>query len=239
MVIAGSLATIRQGHDFRAGLDEDRTYVEYGEKCVGDRQSKFVRSGEFVENTRMLSRNKRPATKLTILNSHVADIMALAECLLLSGPGVRSGFRLCKDCCCRQGLAATKQRELRPMAQMKSSKSKKRDVMVSSSPGREPDNSRASVAGASWTFLTNHTHVLILLARNPSIVLRAVAIQVGITERAVQRIIADLEEGGIIEREKVGRQNHYRIMPDQPLRHPVEAHRSIGDLLSLLSEEEE
>jgi predicted transcriptional regulator len=90
-------------------------------------------------------------------------------------------------------------------------------------------------AGVHWTFLTNHGHVLVLLARNPSVVLREVALQVGITERAVQRIIADLEACGIIDREKIGRQNHYRIRPDQPLRHPNESHRSIGQLLALIN----
>jgi DNA-binding transcriptional ArsR family regulator len=87
---------------------------------------------------------------------------------------------------------------------------------------------------ARWTFLTNHSHVLILLARNPSMVLREVAKLVGITERAVQRIIADLEEGGVIERERVGRQNRYRILSERPLRHPIEAHRTIGDLIRLI-----
>lgn len=87
-----------------------------------------------------------------------------------------------------------------------------------------------------WTFLTNHSHVLVLLSRNPSMVLRQVALQVGITERAVQRIISDLETGGIIEREKIGRQNHYRIQHHQSLRHPIEAHRTIGDLLALVNE---
>jgi predicted HTH transcriptional regulator len=91
--------------------------------------------------------------------------------------------------------------------------------------------SRAEPVTARWTFLTNHAHVLILLARNPSMVLREVATLVGITERAVQRIIADLEEESIIEREKVGRQNHYRILADRPLRHPIECHRSVADLL--------
>jgi DNA-binding MarR family transcriptional regulator len=76
--------------------------------------------------------------------------------------------------------------------------------------------------------------VLILLSKNPSLVLREVAVQVGITERAVQRIIADLERDGFIEREKVGRQNSYRLRPKQPLRHPIEAHRSIGDLIDLI-----
>ena len=93
----------------------------------------------------------------------------------------------------------------------------------------------SELAGAHWTFLTNHGHVLVLLSRNPSLVLREVALRVGITERAVQRIIADLEASGFIEREKIGRQNHYRIRADKPLRHPNEAHRTIGELLGLIN----
>ena len=89
--------------------------------------------------------------------------------------------------------------------------------------------------GAQWTFLTNHSHVLVLLARNPSMVLREVAQQVGVTERAVQRIIADLEAADIVVREKLGRQNHYQIRANHALRHPVESHRTIGDLLALLN----
>lgn len=91
--------------------------------------------------------------------------------------------------------------------------------------------------GTRWTFLTNHTHVLVVLHNNPDIVLREVALRVGITERAVQRIIQDLEVGGFIERERVGRRNRYVVMVDEPLRHPIEAHRNIGDLLSLVKEE--
>lgn len=87
-----------------------------------------------------------------------------------------------------------------------------------------------------WTFLSNHAHVLIILDRDPEIVLREVAIRVGITERAVQRIIHELEEEGFLERKKVGRQNRYRVLRKKPLRHPVESHRSIGDLLDLMSE---
>lgn len=90
-------------------------------------------------------------------------------------------------------------------------------------------------AGSKWTFLTNHAHVLILLAQDSSMVLREVAVRIGITERAVQRIIADLEEGGFIEREKVGRQNQYHISVKQPLRHPIESHRTIGDLLHMIT----
>lgn len=101
---------------------------------------------------------------------------------------------------------------------------------------KKPDVEANSEHGGRWTFLTNHAHVLLLLARHPSMVLREVATLVKITERAVQRIIADLEEGGFIEREKVGRQNHYRIIPDRKLRHPVEQHRTIGDLLRMINE---
>ena len=92
-------------------------------------------------------------------------------------------------------------------------------------------------SGNRWTFLTNHAHVLIVLHREPSIVLREVALKVGITESAVQRIIQDLEEEGFIQREKIGRQNHYEVLTDQPLRHPIEKHKTIGDLLHLVSEE--
>lgn len=85
-----------------------------------------------------------------------------------------------------------------------------------------------------WTFLSNHTHVLVCLAENPSCRLRDVAYRVGITERAVQRIVAELVEGGYLTRTRQGRGNRYRIHRNQPLRHPVEMHRSVGDLLDSL-----
>jgi hypothetical protein len=86
-----------------------------------------------------------------------------------------------------------------------------------------------------WKFLTNHSHVLVLLSRDSSLVLREVAWQVGITERAVQRILADLEADGFIVREKIGRRNQYRILMNQPLRHPIESHCAIGDLIALIN----
>jgi DNA-binding transcriptional ArsR family regulator len=104
-----------------------------------------------------------------------------------------------------------------------------------------PNNGRSATYDAAadsvhrWTFLTNHSHVLILLSERPELVLREVALAVGITERAVQRIVQELEEEGFIEREKVGRRNYYRVLKDQPLRHPLESHRTIGDLLKLIS----
>jgi predicted transcriptional regulator len=88
----------------------------------------------------------------------------------------------------------------------------------------------------SWTFLTNHAHVLIVLYAEPGQVLREVANRVGITERAVQRIVQDLEEEGFIRREKVGRRNQYEVLLDKPLRHPIESHRRIGDLITLITD---
>ncbi len=87
-----------------------------------------------------------------------------------------------------------------------------------------------------WTFFTNHGHVLICLARNPEQSLREVALVVGITERAVQRIVADLEAAGCLRRERAGRRNSYRIHARTTLRHPLESHRSIGELLNFIGE---
>ena len=86
-----------------------------------------------------------------------------------------------------------------------------------------------------WTFLTNHTHVLLCLYRNPEITLREVAVLVGITERMVQKIVAELVEAEFMEVTKIGRRNTYRITVDKKLRHPLESHRSIGDMLENLS----
>lgn len=85
-----------------------------------------------------------------------------------------------------------------------------------------------------WTFLSNHAHVLLLIARDPATKLRDVATQVGITERAVQRIVADLEAAAYLERERTGRRNHYRVHPELPLRHPIESHTEVGALLRLI-----
>jgi len=85
-----------------------------------------------------------------------------------------------------------------------------------------------------WNFFTNHAHVLICLARNAQQPLREVALAVGITERAVQRIVTELEEAGFLERKRIGRQNTYIIHNEGRLRHPMEAHRVIGDLLDVV-----
>lgn len=85
-----------------------------------------------------------------------------------------------------------------------------------------------------WTFLSNHAHVLVCLATNPDARLRDVAAEVGITERAVQGIVGDLESAAVIVRERQGRRNTYRLNLDAPLRHPLEAHRSIRSLLAMV-----
>ncbi len=87
---------------------------------------------------------------------------------------------------------------------------------------------------STWTFFSNHTHVIACLARDPDMVLREVSNEVGITERAVQRIVQELVEAGAIKREKFGRQNHYVINRKFKLRHRVEKHRTIGELLDFI-----
>ncbi len=84
-----------------------------------------------------------------------------------------------------------------------------------------------------WTFLTNHGHVLICLHRDPRMRIRDIADEVGITDRAVQAILLDLEDGGYLTKEKVGRRNEYRVHPDLAFRHPSEAMRPIGELLRI------
>lgn len=85
----------------------------------------------------------------------------------------------------------------------------------------------------TWTFLTNHARVLIAIAEAPGIRLRDVATRIGITERAAQRIVAELETAGYLSHEKAGRRNRYRLRSDAHLRHPLERDIEIGELLDL------
>ena len=94
----------------------------------------------------------------------------------------------------------------------------------------KPQQSSAKNHG-SWTFLSNHAHVLVCIARNPNSRVRDIAEAVGITERAVQRIIAELEEAGFVSHERHGRRNRYTIDPDREMRHELEAGVSIRALL--------
>jgi predicted transcriptional regulator len=88
---------------------------------------------------------------------------------------------------------------------------------------------------SEWTFLTNHAHVLLCVVQDPEIRLRDVAERVGITERAVQRIVTELEESGYITRQRSGRRNMYVVHGNLPLRHRIEAHTCIGDLIALIA----
>jgi predicted transcriptional regulator len=85
-----------------------------------------------------------------------------------------------------------------------------------------------------WTFLTNHAHVLLCIAQNPQVRMRDVAARVGITERAVQRIVADLAAAGYLRRIRRGRRNEYEIRSGLPLRHAIERHRSVAALIELV-----
>jgi predicted transcriptional regulator len=93
----------------------------------------------------------------------------------------------------------------------------------------------ARIEPMEWTFLTNYAHVLVCLIQDPSMRLRDVANRVGITERAVQRIVHDLQDGNYIEVIKEGRRNHYRVNTTKKLRHPIEKAATISDLAKLVS----
>lgn len=86
----------------------------------------------------------------------------------------------------------------------------------------------------TWTFLTNHAHVLICVSEDPDSRLRDIAARVGITERGAQAIVSDLEAGGYLTRTRVGRRNRYEVHPDLPLRHPIERDHQVGELLGLI-----
>jgi DNA-binding HxlR family transcriptional regulator len=100
-------------------------------------------------------------------------------------------------------------------------------LVVPDAPTQEP--------GGRWTFLTNHGHVLLALYRDPDLRQRDIAALVGITEGAVQRILADLEECGFIEVSRIGRRNHYRVHAELHLRHPLEAGHTVGEVLQQLA----
>jgi DNA-binding transcriptional ArsR family regulator len=86
-----------------------------------------------------------------------------------------------------------------------------------------------------WTFLTNHGHALICITRDPDIRIRELAHAIGVTERTAQVVVNDLVDGGYVERRRVGTRSHYKVHPDLPLRHPVERHHDVRDLLVVLS----
>lgn len=84
-----------------------------------------------------------------------------------------------------------------------------------------------------WTFLSNHGHVLLAISNDPDARLRDIALRVGITERAAQLIVADLEKAGYLTKERVGRRNRYTVIRGMHFRHPAEAERTVDDLLTI------
>jgi predicted transcriptional regulator len=89
---------------------------------------------------------------------------------------------------------------------------------------------------SNWTLLSNHGHVLVCLERDNEARLRDVAMNVGITERAVQKIVRDLQLQGMVSITKQGRRNRYQIHHQEPLRHTLEAHCTIGELVKIVNQ---
>lgn len=90
-----------------------------------------------------------------------------------------------------------------------------------------------TVSARTWTLLTNHGRLLLLIASNPQARLRDLADRAGITERAASSIVADLEAAGYVTRSREGRRNVYEVHADRPFRHPAEAGHEVGELLGL------
>ena len=94
-------------------------------------------------------------------------------------------------------------------------------------------SSTDAAPGREWTFLSNHGHVLLAIAYDPEVRLRDIAVRVGITERAVQLIVADLVDGEYIAREKVGRRNRYTVLSGRQFRHPAERTAPLDEFLEI------
>jgi DNA-binding Lrp family transcriptional regulator len=91
---------------------------------------------------------------------------------------------------------------------------------------------------AAWTFLTNHARVLLAIAVDPQVRVRDIAGSIGITERAAQSIVSDLEEAGYIKRNRVGRRNHYHVEPGLRFRHHTEADMPVQVLIDIFTHRE-
>ena len=87
---------------------------------------------------------------------------------------------------------------------------------------------------SDWTFFSNNTHVIVCIVETPRITTREIALRVGITERAVQRIVKKLAAADVLNVKKEGRRNYYELDLDQKLRHPLESHKTIGEFLQLI-----
>lgn len=123
-----------------------------------------------------------------------------------------------KNIACTEGVKAAPARPVK----------KKTRRVAKKAPLRRRPEPEPSVG---WTYLTNHTHTIITLLREPDIRVRELAIEVGITERAILRILGELEKSGVITKTREGRRNRYSVNLDAPLRHPLEAHCSLRELV--------
>ncbi|WP_420089976.1 helix-turn-helix transcriptional regulator [Mycolicibacterium duvalii] len=97
------------------------------------------------------------------------------------------------------------------------------------------DGAASGGSPRGWTFLTNHAHALLCLAQGESLTARELSLRIGITERSVQAVLADLIADGYLEKSKVGRRNIYTVNPQGRLRHPLEAAHTVGDLIDALT----
>lgn len=93
--------------------------------------------------------------------------------------------------------------------------------------------SNHSESHRSWTLLTNHGRVLLLISQNPELRIRDIAEQTDLTERSVQGIVTDLEEEGYLSHNKDGRRNIYKVHPNRPFRHKAEADHMVGELFKI------
>lgn len=91
-----------------------------------------------------------------------------------------------------------------------------------------------AASDSQWNFFSNFAHILVCLAQDPHARLRDVAERVGITERSASRLVAELDRAGILTRVKDGRRNRYVIDTSQHLRHPLEAHCTVGEMLAFI-----
>lgn len=92
-----------------------------------------------------------------------------------------------------------------------------------------------SAAARSWTLLTNHGRILLLIAQDPELRIRDLAEMSGITDRSAQMIVSDLERAGYVVKHKVGRRNAYQVVMDQPFRHPAEEGHTVGELVTMFA----
>jgi hypothetical protein len=94
----------------------------------------------------------------------------------------------------------------------------------------EPDE-----RGGRWSLLTGHGHVLVEIARNPKARIRDISPLVGLAERTVQAIVADLEAAGYLTRTRTGRRVVYTVNRDSPFRHAAQQGLLVGPFLDVLA----